>query len=136
MCLIHINNLHVFFKFRLIPLWSLFNLQMYTRMYKFKPFSMYFIWNNSQLLCLVNRNVGTCTCRSPDRNLGTSGICLGQIGILFWPKVILGQIRIPIWQGRFRICLGQMGIFNTNSYLSNNDSEAVLIPQTHVLTKC
>ena len=26
-------------------------------------------------------------CRSPDRNLGRSGICLGQIGILFWPKV-------------------------------------------------
>ena len=30
-------------------------------MYKFKPFPMYFIWNNSQLLCLVNKNVGTCT---------------------------------------------------------------------------
>ena len=51
-------------------------------------------------------------CRSPDRNLGRSGICLGQIGILFWPKFNLGQIRIPIWLGRFRICLGQMGIFN------------------------
>ena len=38
---------------------------------------------------------------SPDRNLGRSGICLGQIGIPFWPrqipdlpKVSLGQIRI------------------------------------------
>ena len=58
-------------------------------------------------------------CRSPERNLGRSGICLGQIGILFWPrqipdlpKVILGQIRIPIWLGRFQICLGQMGIFD------------------------
>ena len=60
MCLIQINNLRVFFKFRLLP-WSLFNLQMYTHMYKFKPFPMYFIWNNSQLLCLVNKNVGTCT---------------------------------------------------------------------------
>ena len=39
----------------------LFNLQMYTQMYKFKPFPMYFIWNNSQLLCLVNKNVGVCT---------------------------------------------------------------------------
>ena len=60
MCLIQINNLRVFFKFRLLS-WSLFNLQMYTHMYKFKPFHMYFIWNNSQLLCLVNKNVGTCT---------------------------------------------------------------------------
>ena len=60
MCLILINNLPVFFKFRLL-LWSLFNLQMYTHMYTFKPFPMYFIWNNSQLLCLVNKNVGTCT---------------------------------------------------------------------------
>ena len=34
---------------------------MYTHMYTFKPFPMYFIWNNSQLLCLVNKNVGTCT---------------------------------------------------------------------------
>ena len=33
---------------------------MYTHMYTFKPFPMYFIWNNSQLLCLVNKNVGTC----------------------------------------------------------------------------
>ena len=30
-----------FFKFRLL-LWSLFNLQMYTHMYKFKPFSILF----------------------------------------------------------------------------------------------
>ena len=60
MCLIQINNLHELFKFRLL-LWSLFNSQMYTHMYKFKPFPMYFIWNNSQLLCLVNKNVGTCT---------------------------------------------------------------------------
>ena len=59
----------------------------------------------------VNPSFTTCICRSPDRNLGRSGICLGQIGILFWPKVILGQIRISIWLGRFRICLGQMGIF-------------------------
>ena len=58
-------------------------------------------------------------CRSPDRNLGRSGICLGQIGILFWPrqildlpKVILDQIRIPVWLGRFQICLGQIGIFD------------------------
>ena len=58
--LIQINNSRVFFKFRLL-LWSLFNLQMYTHMYKFKPFPMYFIWHNSQLLCLVNKNVGTCT---------------------------------------------------------------------------
>ena len=60
MCLIQINNLRVFFKLILL-LWSLLNLQMYTHMYKFKPFPMYFIWNNSQLLCLVNKNVGTCT---------------------------------------------------------------------------
>ena len=60
MCLIQVNNLGVFFKFRLL-LWSLFNLQMYTHMYTFKPFPMYFIWNSSQLLCLVNKNVGTCT---------------------------------------------------------------------------
>ena len=53
-----------------------------------------------------------CICRNPDRNLGRSGICLGQIRILFWPKFISGQIRIPIWLGRFRISLGQMGIFN------------------------
>ena len=38
MCLIQINNLkRVFLKFRLL-LWSLFNLQMYTHMYKFKLF--------------------------------------------------------------------------------------------------
>ena len=60
MCLIQINNLRVFFKFTLL-LWSLFNLQMYTHMYTLKPSLMYFIWNNSQLLCLVNKNVGTCT---------------------------------------------------------------------------
>ena len=41
MRLIQINNLRVFFKFRLF-LWSLFNLQMYTHMYKFKPFSILF----------------------------------------------------------------------------------------------
>ena len=34
---------------------------MYTHIYTFKPLPMYFIWNNSQLLCLVNKNVGTCT---------------------------------------------------------------------------
>ena len=88
-----------------------------------------FICFNLQLQCLVSHiRLGikycyvffnVCICRSPDRNLGRSGICLGQIGILFWPrqipdlpKVILGQIRIPIWLGRFRICLGQMGIFD------------------------
>ena len=60
MCLIQINNLRVFFKFKLL-LWSLFNLQIYTHMYKFKPFPIFFIWDNSQLLCLVNKNVGTCT---------------------------------------------------------------------------
>ena len=60
MCLIQINNFCVFFKFRLL-IWSLFNLQMCTHMYKFKPFPMYYIWNNSQLLCLVINNVGTCT---------------------------------------------------------------------------
>ena len=60
MCIVQINNLRVFFNFRLL-LWSLFNLQMYTHMYTFKLFSMYFIWTNSQLLCLVNKNVGTCT---------------------------------------------------------------------------
>ena len=48
MYLIQINNLRVFFKFRLL-LWSLFNLQMYTHMYTFKQFPLYFIWNNSQL---------------------------------------------------------------------------------------
>ena len=41
MCLIQINTLRVFFKFRLL-LWSLFNLQMYTHMYTVKPFPMYF----------------------------------------------------------------------------------------------
>ena len=52
---------------------------------------------------------------SLSRNLVRSGICLGHIGILIWPrqipdlpKVSLSQIRIPIWLGRFRICLGQM----------------------------
>ena len=60
MCLIQINNLRVFFKFRLL-LCSLFNLQMFTHMHTVKPFPMYFIWNNSQLLSLVNKNVGTCT---------------------------------------------------------------------------
>ena len=61
MCLIQVNNLCVFFKFRLLS-WSLFNLQMYKHMYKFKPsFPIFFIWNNSQLLFLVNKNVGTCT---------------------------------------------------------------------------
>ena len=72
MCLIQINNLRVFFKFRLLS-WSLFNLQMYTviHMYTFKPFPMYFIWNNSQLLCLVNNNVGTCT-YIVDRRLPTN----------------------------------------------------------------
>ena len=66
-----------------------------------------------QLFSFVNFNnamafVYAYICRIPDRNLGRSGICLGQIGILFWPrqipdlpKVILGQIRIPIWLGRF-----------------------------------
>ena len=39
MRLVQVNNLRVFFKFRLL-LWSLFNLQMYTHMYKFKPFSI------------------------------------------------------------------------------------------------
>ena len=37
-------------------------------MYTFKPFPMYLIWNNSQLLCLVNKNVGTCT-YNEDRRL-------------------------------------------------------------------
>ena len=36
-------------------------MQMYTHMYIFKPFPIYFIWNNSQPLCLVNKNVGACT---------------------------------------------------------------------------
>ena len=39
--LIQINNLHVFFKFRLL-LWSFLNLQMYAHMYKFKPFPILF----------------------------------------------------------------------------------------------
>ena len=39
--LIQINNLHVFFKFRLL-LWPFFNLQMYAHMYKFKPFPILF----------------------------------------------------------------------------------------------
>ena len=30
-------------------------------MYKFSHSPFYFIWNNSQVLCLVNKNVGTCT---------------------------------------------------------------------------
>ena len=57
-------------------------------------------------------------CCSPDRNLGRSWICLGQIGILFWPgqildlpKVSLGKIRIPIWLGRFRAWVAQAGRF-------------------------
>ena len=41
MCLIQINNLRVFFKLRLL-LWSLLNLQMYTHIYKFKPFLILF----------------------------------------------------------------------------------------------
>ena len=41
MCLTQINNLRVFFKFTLLLL-SLFNLQMYTHMYKFKPFPILF----------------------------------------------------------------------------------------------
>ena len=41
MRLIQINNLSVFFKFRLL-VWSLFNLQMYTQVYKFKPFPILF----------------------------------------------------------------------------------------------
>ena len=42
--LIQINNLHVFFKFRLL-LWSFFNLQMYAVLrthVKFKPFPILF----------------------------------------------------------------------------------------------
>ena len=39
--LIQINNLCVFFKYRLL-LWSLFDMQMYTHMYKFKPFPILF----------------------------------------------------------------------------------------------
>ena len=41
MRLIQINNVRAFFKFILL-LWSLFNLQMYTHMYKFKPFPILF----------------------------------------------------------------------------------------------
>ena len=41
MRLIQINNLRVFFKYRLF-LWSLFILHMYTHMYKSKPFSILF----------------------------------------------------------------------------------------------
>ena len=74
MCLIQINNLPVFFKFRFL-LWSLLNLQMYTHMYKFKPFPMYFIWNTSQLLCLVNKNVGTCT-YIEDQRLPSESMCV------------------------------------------------------------
>ena len=56
---IQINNARVFFKFRLLQ-WALFNLQMLTHMYKFSHSPFYFyIWNNSQVLCLVNKNVGT-----------------------------------------------------------------------------
>ena len=51
---------YIFFKFRLL-LWSLFNLQMYTHTcVNSSHFPFYFIWNNSQLFCLVNKNVGTC----------------------------------------------------------------------------
>ena len=49
MRLIQINNLSAFFKFRL--LWSLFSLQMYTHMYKFKPFPILFYLK--QLLAVV-----------------------------------------------------------------------------------
>ena len=41
MFLIQINNLRVFFKFRL-HLWPLFNSQMCTHMYKFKSFAILF----------------------------------------------------------------------------------------------
>ena len=61
MCLIQINNLRVFFKLRLL-LWSFFNLQMYTHI-QATPHVFYLeqLSAQSQLLCLVNKNVGTCT---------------------------------------------------------------------------
>ena len=81
--------------------------------------SLKLVFDNIELSYTLICASCTCMCRSPDRNLGRSGICLGQIGILFWPMLIpdlpkdsLGQIRIPIWLGRFRICLGQIGIFD------------------------
>ena len=56
---VQINNLRVLFKFKLL-LWSLFNLQMYTHMYKFKLFPILFYLE--QLSAVVfGKNVGTCT---------------------------------------------------------------------------
>ena len=60
MRLIQINNLRVFFKFRLL-LWSLFNLQMNTHMYKFKPFPILFYLK--QLSVFVFGHVGKQECR-------------------------------------------------------------------------
>ena len=57
MCLIQINNLRVFLN--LDYFYGPYLIcKMLTHMNKFKPFPMCFI---SQLLCLVNKNVGTCT---------------------------------------------------------------------------
>ena len=48
------------FKFRLL-LWSLFNLQMYTHIYKFKPFHILFYLEQLSAVVFLNKNVGTCT---------------------------------------------------------------------------
>ena len=61
MCLIQINNLRVFFKFRLL-LWSLFNLQMYTHTCINSSYSPCILSGTTLSCCVwLNKNVGTCT---------------------------------------------------------------------------
>ena len=61
-----------------------------------------FSWRGSYLMTyyddIIQRdddNVCKYICHRPDWNLGRSGICLGQIRILIWPRP--GEIRILIW---------------------------------------